>query len=327
MTAGPTLRTVCGVVGTCSAAAAALGVAAHFAGPVSTTVALTASFTPLFVILAGVSAVLLVAARWRRAAIAVLVVVLVGVGSQLPLFIGESPESGVAPTITVLQANIRLGEADPHALVDLVRGGGVEVLTVSELTEPAVAKLAAAGVGRALPFSYLYPRRGGGGAGIYSRHPLTDTRELPGLQHTNLRASLRVPGAAPVAVYALHPLPPYPEPSWRWALELERIGAVLAAEPQPIVVGADVNSTYDHQRYRALLRESTRDGEDLVDAAEHLGAGIVATYPADRWFPAVLAIDKILARGAVPVSLRRVELPGSDHHGVMGEVRLPPAPS
>ncbi len=74
-------------------------------------------------------------------------------------------------------------------------------------------------------------------------------------------------------------------------MELDRIGAILAAERLPLLVGADFNSTYDHERFRNLLRAAGRDGAPLLDAAEYLGSGIVATYPADRGFPAVLAID------------------------------------
>ena len=83
------------------------------------------------------------------------------------------------------------------------------------------------------------------------------------------------------------------------------------------MIGADFNSTFDHKRFRDLLASS-----GLVDAAEFVGAGIVATYPAGRRFPAVLAIDRILARGATPISFRRITIAGSDHYGVIGDVRL-----
>ncbi|CAN3128779.1 endonuclease/exonuclease/phosphatase family protein [Mycobacterium sp. smrl_JER01] len=319
----PVLRRFIALAAIGSALCAAAGVTAHFLGPVSTTVTLFASFTPLFVLLAAVSAIVLVAVRFRLAAAVALLIVAVGAAAQMPIFVGApTAASAGALTIRLLQANIRLGQADPQSLVDTVRADKVDLLTVAELTPDAVDRLAAAGMTQSLPFAYLRPREGGGGEGIYSRYPLGDTAELPGLRHANLRAVVAVPGAGPIAVYALHPLPPYPEPAWRWALELDRIGAYLAAEQRPLLVGADFNSTYDHERYRNLLREGGRDGAALIDAAVQLGKGIVATYPADRWFPAVLAIDKILSRGPVPLSLSRVDLPGSDHYGVLAELEL-----
>jgi len=60
----------------------------------------------------------------------------------------------------------------------------------------------------------------------------------------------------------------------------------------------------------------------LVDASEFLGTGITPTFPANTWYPAVVAIDRILTRGATPLSFERVELPGSDHYGVIGDVLL-----
>lgn len=317
------VRTIVGIVGLVSAICAGIGVTAHFFGPVSTTVTLLASFSPLFAVLAAVSVALLVFARFWFAALAALLVTAVGVAAQVPLFIGAPASAAVdAPNLRLLQANIYLGEADPHALVGQVRSNRVDVLTVAELTQPAVDRLAAAGLEQLLPYTYLRARGGGGGEGIYSRHPLTETRLLPGLQHNNLRATVTVPGADPFAVYALHPLPPYPEPSWHWAVELDRIGEILAAERRPLIVGADFNSTYDHERFRSLLHAGGSDGADLLDAAEYLGSGIVATFPADRWYPAVLAIDRILTRGGTPVSFERVDVAGSDHHGVMADVRL-----
>lgn len=303
---------------------AGVGVGAHFVGPVSTVVTLLASFTPLFIVLGVLATLVLVATRSWYPALAGLLVVVVGSATQLPLYIADAGPAGgaAAPTLRLLQANIMLGEADVGALARLVRSERVDVLTVAELTAPAVAGLAAAGIGRSLPYTYLAPREGGGGEGIYSRHPLSGKAKLSGLQHNNLRATVEVPGSDPVAVYALHPVPPYPLPAWRWATELDRIGAALAAESMPLVVGADFNSTYDHRRYRDLLRLGGEGEATLVDAAEHVGSGIVATYPAGRWYPAVLAIDRILTRGATPTSLRRVDIPGSDHHGLIGDVRL-----
>lgn len=311
-----------GVVCMAALVAAALGVGAHFLGPVSTAVTLLASFAPLSTLLALLLVVPLVLTRFRIAAVVAALVAAVGIAAESPLYIAATSTAAEAPKLRLLQANIRLGEADPDTLASLVRNQGVDVLTVSELTEPAAQRLSVAGLDGELPFSFIQPREGGNGAGIFSRHPLTDAVDLPGLRHKNLRAVVDVPGAGPVAVYALHPLPPYPEPSWRWALELDRIGAILADEPLPIVIGGDFNSTYDHERFRNLLRAGARDGFQLADAAEFLGAGIVPTYPADQWYPAVLAIDRILTRGTTAVSFDRIEVPGSDHYGVIGDVLL-----
>ncbi|WP_245006547.1 endonuclease/exonuclease/phosphatase family protein [Mycolicibacterium diernhoferi] len=320
----PRWRTAAGLIGGLAWVIATVGVGAHFVGMTSTLVAWIAAFTPVAVLVSAVAVVLLLIGGHRWVAVAATVVLLVGIGTQAPLYRAGAPVESSGPSVRVMQANIRLGGADPVALVDSVDAHGVDLLTVIELTDSAAAKLADAGLEDALPNTCGHPRPGGGGAGIYSRHPLRECARLDGFVLNNLRAVAEIPGAAPTAVYALHPLPPYPEPAWKWVYELKRLRPIFAAEPYPMIVGADFNSTYDHRQYRDLLSNSTPNGgASLIDAAEYLGAGVVPTYPADRMLPPVLAIDRILARGWVPMSFTRFDLPGSDHLGVVGALQLP----
>lgn len=314
-----TLGAVCLVVGIA-------GIAAHFLDPVSSTAAIIASFTPLAVISAVVAGGLFAASRRWIAVAVTLVVTGIGVWSQVPLYRAEAAATTdtTAADLRVMQANIMLGQADPVALVETVRAERVDVLTVIELTRGALSRLDDAGLRDVLPYAVTFPRGGGGGAGIYSRYPLTNPESLPGLELHNLRAELSLPGRQPIAMYALHPVPPYPEPAWRWATDLERLRSVLAADPRTLVIGADFNSTFDHKRFRDFLAGSGAAGTPgLLDAAEYVGAGIVATYPANRRIPAVLAIDRILTRGGTPISFRRTDIPGSDHYGVIGDIRFP----
>ncbi len=309
-----------GLLLTCGAA----GIGAHFVGATSTAVAWMAAFTPLGVIASALALVLLLIGRHRWPAVMASVVVIVGVGTQVPLYLGGAAAQPSTGSVRIMQANIRLGEADLGALVRAVRHRSADLLTVIELTQPAVARLAAAGIDDVLPHSCARPRAGGGGAGIYSRFPLRECGQLDGFVLNNLRAVAGIPGTAPTAVYALHPLPPYPEPAWKWVYELKRLRPIFEAERHPMIVGADFNSTYDHRQYRELLANSTRAGAGpLIDAAEYVGAGVVPTFPAGRVVPPLLAIDRILARGPVPESFERFEIPGSDHFGVLGNLAIP----
>lgn len=320
-----TIRRAATVVGVSALAAAAVGIAVHFIGAVSTTVARLAAFTPLFVGLAAVAVVLLASARQRAGATLATVVLAIGIWSQVPLFTrAPAPAAGPSDvTVRLMQANIRLGEADAATLVRTVTDQRADLLTLIELTPEAVQRLTSAGLDDVLPYSFLRPREGGGGAGVFSRFPLRDGALLPGFELNNVTAHADIPGLGPIAVYALHPLPPYPEPADRWASELRKLRGAFAAQELPLIVGADFNSTYDHRQYREMLANSSPGRpQPLVDAAEQLGAGIVATYPAGRRYPALLAIDKILTRGGVPVSLHRIDIPGSDHHGVVGDIRF-----
>ncbi len=299
-----------------------LGVVAHVSGLVSSTLSRLASFTPVFVLGAMVGLVVLGAARRVYSAAVALVVVVAGIATQLPLFVGAD-EVVADSDLRVMQANIYLGQADTADLARTVADRRIDVLTVVELTPDAVGRIDRSGLRARLPFVYLDPRDGGSGAGIYSRFPLTDRHALAGMEHANLRAVADVPGVGRRALYVLHPIPPYPEPAWKWDLELRRLAGALRAEQLPLIIGADFNSTYDHRRFRDLLSGSSSPGSpQLTDAAEHLGTGIVATYPADRTIPPMLALDRVLTRaGPVPTSFVAVDLPGSDHRGVVATVR------
>lgn len=320
----PRYRTVFGAAGGLLLTIGSVGVGAHFVGLTSTAVAWVASFTPVAIMLCAVALFILLLGRHRWPAVLATVVVIVGALTQVPLYRSSPAPEPSARSVRVMQANIRLGEADLDALVRAARDRDVDLLTVIELTEPAVTELAAAGIEDVLPYSCGRPRAGGGGAGIYSRYPLRECALLDGFVLNNLRAVAAIPDTDPTAVFALHPLPPYPEPAWKWVYELKRLRPIFEAEPHPMIVGADFNSTYDHRQYRELLENSTPSGApQLVDAAEYVGAGVVPTFPADRIIPPLLAIDRILARGLVPVSFERFDVPGSDHLGVVGNLAIP----
>lgn len=302
---------------------AAIGVGAHFVGLTSTLVAWAASFTPVAVLLAVAALLACVVGGRRWMALAAAVVLGTGVATQVPLYRGTADVRTSGVQIRLMQANIRLGGADARALRDEVAERAVDLLTVIELTDQAVTNLVAAGLREALPYACERPRAGGGGAGVYSRYPLRDCAELDGFVLNNVRVVADMPGAGSTAVYALHPLPPYPEPAWKWVFELKRLRPVLENEQHPILVGADFNSTYDHKQYRELIANSSRPGTaPLLDAAEYVGAGVVPTFPAGRLIPPVLAIDRILARGFTPLSFQRLALPGSDHMGVLSTLAV-----
>lgn len=292
-----------------------IAVVVHYAEVTSDLAARVGSVAPFLIVL-GLAG-LIVALVTRRPLLigAGAVIAIAGVFTQLPLYVGST--SGDAD-LTVMQANIYLGGADVDVLAATVAERDVDVLTVAELTDHALAAIRASSIGMQLPYSVVEPAaEGGGGTGLFSRHRLSGGERLPGFRMANLRAVAEVPGHGEVVVYAVHPLPPWPEPAWRWTQEMAVLGESIATEQLPVIISGDFNSTYDHAQLRRLLRGGLRD------AAEQTGAGIVATYPANRSIPALIAIDRIVTgAGARAVWFERVPLPGSDHHGVIAGIAL-----
>src|SRR5690606_20809607 len=139
-----------------------------------------------------------------------------------------------------------------------------------------------------LPHTHLEPRaEGGGGTGIYSRIPLSNPGSLGRFAMSNIVADLDLGDGRTVVVAAVHPRPPYPDAAWRWVTEMEKLEVLLrerAPGDGPVIVSGDFNSTYSHSRYRALLTDG------FTDAVDQTGAGLLPTYPADAFYPAVIGI-------------------------------------
>ncbi|WP_072803546.1 endonuclease/exonuclease/phosphatase family protein [Rhodococcoides yunnanense] len=308
-------RRVAQAVGLAGIAVGAVAVAAMFTdSPINPLIA-AASFVPLLLVVTVVTAVIcLVFRRWILLAVSA---VLIGLAASVvsPLYVANGQDVD-GPSLRVMQANLLFGAADPASLVEEVRTRNVDVLTVQELTVTLASALRDQGLDETLPYSYAIPdESGGGGAGIYSRYPLSDTRELNGYGPTNLAATVGF--STPFTLLAVHPGPAYVTPPDVWTTELKNLRDALAGTDGNVVVSGDFNTTYLHKQFRELLAAG------YTDAADRLGMGIVPTYPADKPYPAIVGIDHVLTKGAQATSLERIEIEGSDHHGLIVDVVIP----
>ncbi|SOD71995.1 endonuclease/exonuclease/phosphatase (EEP) superfamily protein YafD [Jatrophihabitans sp. GAS493] len=304
-----------------------LGVAIGLLGVLLPAVSLT--WQPLIVLaafagylgLAGVigGALLALQRNWIGVGVAGLVV-LASIGWQLPLLVGSSVATKPkAPKLVVLQANLKIGAADPAAITALVRSNGVDVLTVEELTPAALSALTAAGLEALLPYRLAVPFPGGGGTGIWSRYPLTEQTRHDDFSFELLSARITPPGADDVMIWAVHLLPPWPYDAKVWAAETRRLHGLIAEQARShrtVIVAGDFNATWTNRQFRQLMEPS------YSDAAERTGDGWRTTYPTDRFFPPLLTLDHVLLHGADPTSVRTVDLPGSDHRGLLVNLRL-----
>ncbi|RDI34034.1 endonuclease/exonuclease/phosphatase (EEP) superfamily protein YafD [Rhodococcus sp. AG1013] len=323
MTRSRALRLIAGAVGVAGLVAGVAALAAFRSGASNNIVIVLASLAPLLLLATVVGAIVSAVARqWLLLAAAVVVVGLGG-WAYGPLYVaGASGEPVVdenGPSIRVMQSNIMVGSADPEALVRMVRERDIDVLTIQELTDPSVEALRKAGLEDLLPHQVLAPHTtGGGGGGIYSRLPLSNGRQVEGMALTNLVAEVDAGLGRPVILYDVHPVPAYIAPAAHWTEDFDRLRADMdsSAAHDNVIVSGDFNATYSHSKFRDL-----RHG-GYVDAADQLGAGILPTYPTDKRYPAVVGIDHILTKGATATSFERIDVAGSDHHGLVADVRL-----
>jgi len=283
------------------------------------------SFTPYLAALAlPVPLVALVLRRWPAAAVATLTVAALA-AAVLPRGFAAGDPLPAGPTLRVLTANMMVGAADPARLVALVRTERVDLLALQEYTPQAERALDAAGLAGLLPHRSAHPIPGVGGSALYSRLPLHDdgVRMNP-YEFGQARATVPVPGAAPVAVESVHVTAPASTSPDLGSKVTEAWTRALAAEPPATVDGqvhlllGDFNATLDHAALRRLIGTGYRDAADVT------GQGLSMTWPYDRLFPRV-ALDHVLADRRVGV--RRVAVypvPGSDHRAVLAELVFPP---
>lgn len=310
------LRAGFALLATVASLAACVGIALHLSTSQRNAVVLASSGAFVLMGLAVVGILLFAVARSRGGVVVAGLVAGAAVWTQLPVYVADGAPAG-GPELTVMQANILFGTADADSLVREVRERDVDVLTVEELTPESVARLRAAGLETLLPFHHLQPDIEARGTGIWTRHPLSDPRTYDGFPLHQVSATMTVPGGEPTTVFAFHPVPPWPSGSDVWEEQMRRIQQIMAsAGTGPAIVGADFNSTYDHAVFRDLV------GGRFEDAADQAGAGILPTYPADRWFPPVLAIDHILVAGGRAEAVDSVTIPGSDHRAVVARIRM-----
>jgi endonuclease/exonuclease/phosphatase (EEP) superfamily protein YafD len=227
------------------------------------------------------------------------------------------------PVLRVVTANLMHGGADEEAIVSLVRRSGADVLFLQELTETAVIRLKQAGLTDLLPHEIIDVSARD--SGIFARYPLRNGLSITPISIAQITARLELPGGQRADMICVHPRPP--KPPWsrrnaaRWRKDMTDMPppADPAADP-PRVLAGDFNATADHAYFRDLLRLGH------VDAASQLGKGLVPTWA--PWGtlggPGLLTIDHVLVDPRCPVLAASVHrVPGSDHHAVYAEFRLP----
>lgn len=111
--------------------------------------------------------------------------------------------------VQAMTMNLRYGQGDQGTVVAAVQQHGVDLLSVQELTGPAVAGLHDAGLDALLPYRYLRPGRTAEGTWMWSRYPIKQAQDTGDLVFENLAARISTPHG-PLTFFAMHPIPPAP---------------------------------------------------------------------------------------------------------------------
>jgi endonuclease/exonuclease/phosphatase (EEP) superfamily protein YafD len=280
------------------------------------------AFRPYVVVVVGLlGLVALVATVFRRRlwpfAVGLLAVAVAGVAVVAPRLVADPPPPAGAPTLTVLAFNVYEGRATPAALADVVRTERPDLVSLPEAGVRFRDRIAPL----VTPLGYRVRSSTGRGvadvSGVTvlvadSLGPVTITvgtpMEIPYLEVTGGRlGSLRFA--------AVHPRSPLPGRLDVWATDLSRLQTWCAGSG-PAIVAGDLNATYDH----SVLRSAA---QGCRDAAEQRGQGLTPTW--GPWGPTIgPQIDHVLTTPGIEAeSVRFLDLPRSDHRGVLARLALP----
>jgi len=220
-------------------------------------------------------------------------------------------------SIRVFSGNLWWGKADSEGLVDLIRRHQIDVFAAQELGyENAEA------ISSELPFGCLEPDHAFMGMGIALRQP-AGYSHIP-LAYRSARRVVLNPAewqglSRPLDLVNVHFQAPHavrPFPSTlirhRQVAGLERFFSDNPSDAR-LVVG-DYNATPAWPLYRQMARMFS-DG--AIQAAQLDGRPVERTWGPTADSPRLLRIDHAMVRGLEVENFQVVDIPGSDHSGLL----------
>jgi endonuclease/exonuclease/phosphatase (EEP) superfamily protein YafD len=277
------------------------------------------AFLPWFLVPGWLALLYSVLSRRGFVALWAIAVLAATVGYTLPQ--GPDAPAGAAERtgkarFRVLTANLRFGSAT-DALLQTLRRERPQIVSIQECDPGCATSLRTPRMLEEYPYRHVMEGAGPSGSALLSTFPLSQRSSLPG--------RLGMPGAVadvdgtPVKVQVAHPMPPRPDALASWRKELKSLAAYGASRGQtPTIVAGDFNSSQDHAAFRAVLRTG------LNDAARLTGQSRTPTWPnGTPLAPMGAQIDHVLVSDPLTaVEAQFVELDGSDHLGVLADVKL-----
>lgn len=259
-------------------------------------------------------AVAVLVARRVRFVQVVAVLVALDAAAALLLTLGTPapeahPDEG---DLSVLSANVGLGQGDPDALLTAAASVDADVVVLLEADSWFVASLDEAGA------AAQYPHRVVGAAGapeataVLSRVPFEQVDAPAGTEFEAV--AIRLEGSG-LTVLGTHPAPPLPGWADAWRSDLRLVDAWARDQSGPLAVAGDFNANASHPGFRQLCA-----GEGGLR-----GCGSVLARPTwaprDGW-PDLLRLDHVLTREVSTNDSGILDLPGSDHAAVWKRIAV-----
>lgn len=281
------------------------------------------ALTPVWVVLAGVLALVTAIVRTRASLVALIPLLVSAVAAGVALNHHPSVPTNVSTTagnhhLRVLSLNAEFGEARPASVMAAVKRANPDVVVFLEMTTPTLSALDDAGLAERFPHRSKGMRDDGSrGSVVLSRFPVEtldpDSQLGPwDLQMPTVR--VQAPGAS-VLVRAVHTYPPLQNGAHQWRPQLLGLGEWQRAQDDAhLVMAGDFNASQAHPAFRMLSR-------GMLDAYPSLHGAWTPTWPQEGRMPAFSQIDHILTRGFVPEEAGIIRVDGTDHAAVWSDLR------
>jgi endonuclease/exonuclease/phosphatase (EEP) superfamily protein YafD len=192
-----------------------------------------------------------------------------------------------------------------------------DVLVVVEASQRILGALDDVEVHRYHRHGFVEQRRGWGGCGIWSDHPM-ELLEAGDAGYAYIAARVELP-AGPVTVVAVHTIAPSkPGTAQPWRASFDRLAEVVGRYDGPVVAAGDYNATLGHGPLRRFLADT-----GMRDAHTAAGRGLARSWPAASRMPPLGLLDRVLISPEVAVvDIAERTLPGSDHRAIVSTLAL-----
>jgi len=261
--------------------------------------------------------VVVVAAMWRRQLVLATVATAVGVGIAAlgtPLAYPDQQPPPIAGSVglDIVSINLWYQNERVDEIADVLAELDADVIVFSEYTPSHQSVLTSSAVAARYP--HRAERNGDRptGVAVWSRWPLSDNGLLA-TYHSSYDVTVAGPDGD-VRVVAMHMVTPFDDVGG-WQRDLAIARTIGGTTDRPTLLIGDLNSSYWHPGFRQVLDAG------FVDAHAAAGSGFSTSWPIDRIVPAFVRLDHALtAGGLVSTAVSDLDVPGSDHRGVLVSV-------
>lgn len=221
--------------------------------------------------------------------------------------------------LSVMVANVKLGNRQANALLEIVRRRKPDLLLAMETDEWWDGALAP--LSDAMPYKIQKITGSYFGMHLFSRLPLSESVVVFPVEQDApaIVADVALPGGKAVRFIGVHPRPPHPSQS-STGRDAQLLRAALAARDaeHPAVVAGDFNAV----PWERTAERMQRIGQ-LIDPREQFG--FIPTYDAQSWWMS-WPLDQVLHGEELSVTkVQRLPAFGSDHYPYLASLCLSPA--